>query len=70
MKKSTLFRVLQILAGLFFLWVVIALFVSWSETNRFAQLAKEKNELLLQEQLNVQKLKLALDSCRTNSSSQ
>jgi regulatory protein YycI of two-component signal transduction system YycFG len=53
-----------VFGGLVVLWLIGALFVSWSETDRIHELVKEKNELLLREQSVSQKLRLQLDSCR------
>lgn len=53
----------QIFGGIAALWLIVALFISWKETDRFYKLAREKNDLLLKEQAVSQKLRLQLDSC-------
>lgn len=61
--KTRVKLIVKILGSLLVLWLIFALFVSWGETDRYYELVKEKNDLLLKEQAVSQKLKLQLDSC-------
>ncbi|GHN01646.1 hypothetical protein WSM22_31350 [Cytophagales bacterium WSM2-2] len=63
MRKSMVIRIVQVLIVLAMLWMIFALKVSWSRTDYYAMLAKEKNELLLKEQVKAEKLRSKLDSC-------
>ena len=56
--------IIRIIGGLIVLYLIVALYVSWSETENHARLAAEQHELFLKEKDISEKLKMELDSCQ------